>query len=67
MEGARWDSGQASVVASVPKEMFFTMPVLLAKAIPVDKAEFKDTYMCPVYKTQARGHTYVFLANLKTR
>jgi len=67
MEGARWDGGQASVSNSLPKEMFFTMPVMLAKAIPVDKAEFKDTFMCPVYKTQTRGYTYVFQANLKTR
>merc|ERR1711924_540115 len=67
MEGARWDGGQASMSSSLPKEMFFTMPVLLAKAIPVDKAEFKDTFMCPVYKTQTRGYTYVFQANLKTR
>jgi dynein heavy chain len=67
MEGARWDTGAASVSSSMPKEMFFTMPVLLAKAIPADKAEFKDTYMCPVYKTQVRGYTFVFRANLKTR
>merc|ERR1712070_994564 len=67
MEGARWDVGQQSVAPSMPKEMFFTMPVMLAKAIPVDKAEFKDTYMCPVYKTQFRGPTFVFQANLKTR
>ena len=67
MEGARWDSGGATVSPSVPKEMFFTMPVMLTKAIPVDKAEFKDTFMCPVYKTQVRGYTYVFSANLKTK
>merc|ERR1711988_791242 len=67
MEGARWDIGQQSVSNSLPKEMFFPMPVMLAKAIPVDKAEFKETYMCPVYKTQFRGPTFVFHANLKTR
>lgn len=67
MEGARWDTGQASVAPSLPKEMFFTMPVILAKAVPVDKAEFKDSYLCPVYKTQVRGYTFVFKANLKTR
>jgi len=67
MEGARWDTGQASVAQSQPKEMFFVMPVMLAKAIPADKAEFKDTYLCPVYKTQVRGYTFVFKANLKTR
>merc|ERR1712054_543238 len=28
MEGARWDGGQACVSSSLPKEMFFSMPVL---------------------------------------
>jgi len=67
MEGARWDAGQTSVSSSLPKEMFFTMPVMLAKAVPADKAEFKDAFMCPVYKTQQRGHTFVIRANLKTK
>jgi len=67
MEGARWDGGQASVSPSIPKEMFFTMPVMLAKAVPTEKAEFKDAFMCPVYKTQARGHTFVMRANLKSK
>jgi len=67
MEGARWDSGGGTVNTSNPKEMFCEMPVMLAKAIPVDKAEYKDTFMCPVYKIQSRGADYVFSANLKTR
>merc|ERR1719217_1076087 len=67
MEGARWDGAMGAVSNSAPKEMFCEMPVMLAKAIPVDKAEFKDTFMCPVYKVQVRAHTYVFQANLKTR
>jgi dynein heavy chain len=67
MEGARWDGGGGTVNHSQPKEMFFEMPVMLVKAIPTDKAEYKDTFMCPVYKVQQRGHTFVFQANLKTR
>merc|ERR1711988_828971 len=67
MEGARWDSNAMCIGPSLPKEMFCPMPVMLAKAIPIDKAEFKDTFMCPVYKVQQRGHTYVFKANLKTK
>lgn len=67
MEGARWDMNAMAVAQSLPKEMFCPMPVLLAKAIPVEKAEFKDTFMCPVYKVQMRGATYVFKANLKTK
>eukprot|EP00656_Telonema_subtile_P018040 TRINITY_DN1972_c0_g1_i10.p1 TRINITY_DN1972_c0_g1~~TRINITY_DN1972_c0_g1_i10.p1 ORF type:complete len:4525 (-),score=1414.93 TRINITY_DN1972_c0_g1_i10:97-13671(-) len=67
MEGARWDNGIGAVSPSLPKEMFCPMPVVLIKAVPVDKADFKDCFMCPVYKVQQRGHTYVFQANLKTR
>jgi len=67
MEGARWDSAGTTVAPSLPKEMFFLMPVMLVKAIPVDKAEFKDSFLCPVYKTQVRGFTYVWRANLKTK
>merc|ERR1711988_804098 len=67
MEGARWDGGIGAVSNSLPKEMFCEMPVILARAIPTDKAEYKDTFMCPVYKVQQRGHTYVFQANKKTR
>ena len=55
------------VAHSQPKEVVFRMPVMLAKAIPVDKAEFKDCFMCPVYKIQSRGPTFVWKANLKTR
>eukprot|EP00658_Telonema_sp_P-2_P050413 TRINITY_DN38452_c0_g1_i1.p1 TRINITY_DN38452_c0_g1~~TRINITY_DN38452_c0_g1_i1.p1 ORF type:complete len:241 (+),score=72.03 TRINITY_DN38452_c0_g1_i1:76-798(+) len=67
MEGARWDSGLMIVTNSLPKETVFKMPVMVAKAIPVDKADFKDCYMCPVYKIQQRGPTFVWKANLKTR
>ena len=67
MEGARWDPAGGSVATSLPKEMFFEMPVMLCKAIPVDKADFKDDFLCPVYKTQSRGHTYVWKANLRTK
>jgi len=67
MEGARWDSGISSVAPSQPKEMFCPMPVMLMKAVTVDKADFKDCFMCPTYKIQFRGNTYVFQANLKTR
>merc|ERR1711967_50176 len=35
MEGARWDAAQTSVAHSLPKEMFFQMPVMSVKAIPV--------------------------------
>ena len=50
--------------------MFCQMPVMLVKAVQVEKAEYKDQYMCPVYKTQQRNGImggYVFTANLKTK
>ena len=51
------------------------MPVMLLKAVTVEKAEQKDMYNCPVYKTKLRpkgalGHPdggYIFTANLKTK
>jgi dynein heavy chain len=54
MEGARWDTGLNSIDESKMKEMFCQMPVMLVKAVQVEKAEYKDQYMCPVYKTQQR-------------
>jgi len=70
MEGARWDTGLNSIDESKMKEMFCQMPVMLVRAVQVDKAEYKDCYMCPCYKTQARNGImggYVFTANLKTK
>eukprot|EP00656_Telonema_subtile_P018041 TRINITY_DN1972_c0_g1_i11.p1 TRINITY_DN1972_c0_g1~~TRINITY_DN1972_c0_g1_i11.p1 ORF type:complete len:429 (-),score=144.42 TRINITY_DN1972_c0_g1_i11:186-1472(-) len=70
MEGARWDTGLNSIDESKMKEMFCQMPVMLVRAIQVDKAEYKDNYMCPCYKTQARNGImggFVFTANLKTK
>merc|ERR1712144_142917 len=55
MEGARWDTGLNSIDDSKMKEMFCQMPVMLVKAVQVEKAEYKEQYMCPVYKTQARN------------
>ena len=35
--------------------------------IPQDGKEEKNVYQCPVYKTETRGATYVFTAQLKTK
>ena len=67
IEGARWDDKSGALDDSKPKELFATLPVIQIKAVTVDKAEVKDSYLCPVYKTQQRGHTYVFTANLKSK
>lgn len=67
MEGARWDISMGQVAEAKMKELFCTMPVMLVKAVQKDKADFKEMYMCPTYKIQQRGPTYVFTANLKTQ
>jgi len=67
LQGASWDSGGSTVVPSQPKEMFVTMPVILCKSVGVDKVETKGIYNCPVYKTETRGPTYIFQAQLKTK
>ena len=35
--------------------------------IPPEGKEEKGIYQCPVYKTEMRGATYVFTAQLKTK
>jgi dynein heavy chain len=45
------------------------MPVVNCRAAPVpaDGKDDKQAYICPVYKTDSRGATYVFPAQLKTK
>jgi len=45
------------------------MPVVNCRAVQLqtDNKENKGVYMCPVYKTENRGNTYVFTAQLKTK
>lgn len=49
------------------KELTPAMPVILLRAIPVDRVEATNVYECPVYKTRSRGPTYVWTFNLKTK
>jgi len=67
IEGARWDIAGGAISEARMKEMFCRMPVILVRAVQVEKADYKEMYMCPVYKTQMRGPTYVFTANLKSK
>jgi hypothetical protein len=62
--GARWDdkAGSGTLDESRPKELYALMPVIMIKAVMVDKAEVRDAYICPVYKTTSRGLTYARLA-----
>ena len=67
MEGARWDDKVGTVEESRPKELYAKMPIVLIKAAQFTGEKPKDTYMCPTYKTQDRGPTFVFEAGLKTK
>ena len=66
MQGARWDPSSTSIQKSLPKEMFCTMPIMVVKGVALEKAD-KEAYQCPVYKTESRGPTFVFCAQLKTK
>ena len=67
LEGCRWDDKVGSLEDSKPKELFCPMPVILVRAVTVDKAEMKDAYQCPVYTTEARFREEVFTAQLKSK
>ncbi|XP_059474542.1 dynein beta chain, ciliary-like isoform X3 [Neocloeon triangulifer] len=67
MEGARWDSEASCIADSRLKELFPPMPVIAIKAITQDKQDLRGVYQCPMYKTRARGPTYVWTFNLRSR
>jgi dynein heavy chain len=67
MEGARWDSQSSQITDAKLKDLTPAMPVCFIKAIPVDRRETKNIYECPVYKTKARGPTFVWTFNLRTK
>ena len=69
VEGARWDQGLGSLEESHPKKQFSVVPVINCRAVMVapEGKEEKGIYQCPVYKTETRGATYVFTAQMKTK
>ena len=69
VDGARWDAAAGQLEESRPKKPFSVMPVVNCRAalLPAEGKEDKALYQCPVYKTEARGATYVFTAQLKTK
>lgn len=68
LQGARWDVQGNVLERSKPKEMFFKMPVINVKALATDKVDISTgIYMAPTYKTEFRGPTFVFCAQLKTK
>jgi dynein heavy chain len=67
MQGARWDATNCMVQKAQPKEMYVAMPIVNCKSVSTDKAEGTGIFSCPVYKTEQRGPTWVFCAQLKTK
>lgn len=67
MEGARWDAASGSIEDAVVKDLYPPLPVILIRAAAQDKLDGRETYSCPVYKTQQRGPTYVFAAGLRSK
>ncbi|XP_032944295.1 dynein axonemal heavy chain 11 isoform X2 [Rhinolophus ferrumequinum] len=67
MEGARWDIQSGTIVEARLKELTSAMPVIFAKAVPMDRQDTKHTYECPVYKTKRRGPNYVWTFRLKSK
>lgn len=68
LQGARWDLTTQMLERSKPKEMFCKMPVINVKALAADKVDVSQgIYVCPTYKTEQRGPTFVFCAQLKTK
>lgn len=67
VEGAKWDPiGQLE--ESDAKKQFSVVPVVNCVAqILVEGKEEKGIYICPIYKTELRGATYVTDAQLKTK
>ncbi len=68
LQGARWDTTSGTLERSKPKEMFCKMPIINVKALAADKVDVSQGYyVCPTYKTEFRGPTFVFCAQLKTK
>lgn len=68
LQGARWDLPGNIIERSKPKEMFCKMPIINVKALAADKVDVSSGYyVCPCYKTEMRGPTFVFCAQLKTK
>jgi len=66
LEGGSWNVGAGLLEPSKPREMFTPLPVINVRPVVVDKME-AGIFHCPCYKTQARGQTYVFSLQLKTK
>ena len=70
LQGARWDGAAHSLDKSRPREAAVELPVIKLRVVTRDRyeAEIRNGYYeAPVYKTEARGPTFIFKATLKTK
>ncbi|RHY34017.1 hypothetical protein DYB32_001198 [Aphanomyces invadans] len=67
LEGARWDLSSGIIDSSVPKEMSCPMPIINCRAVLVTQTTAANVFECPVYRTQQRGPTYIFTAQLRSK
>uniref|UniRef100_A0A5F8GSV7 Dynein axonemal heavy chain 11 n=1 Tax=Monodelphis domestica TaxID=13616 RepID=A0A5F8GSV7_MONDO len=67
MEGARWDVQAGSLADARLMELAAPMPVLFVRAAPAARRDPQPAYECPVYRTRARGPTYVCTFGLRSR
>jgi len=65
--GATYDLATGTVEKSKPRQMETLMPVINVKSVLLEKLDEKGIFSAPVYKTQQRGPTYVFSAQIKTK
>mmetsp|Transcript_22422 Transcript_22422/g.30704 ORF Transcript_22422/g.30704 Transcript_22422/m.30704 type:complete len:1916 (+) Transcript_22422:3-5750(+) len=66
LEGGSWNMVHGVLEMSKPREMFVPLPIIHIRPSVMDKLD-NNTYLCPVYKTQRRGPTYVFSLQLKSK
>ena len=67
MQGARFDTGTLLMAESKPKELFSYMPIVTCSAILSTEVETGGVFESPCYKTEFRGPTFVFSAQLRTK
>ena len=66
LEGGSWNVANSLLEPSKPREMYCPLPVINIKPSISEKVD-NSVFMCPVYKTQQRGPTYVFSIQLRTK
>ncbi|RQM21208.1 hypothetical protein B5M09_003796 [Aphanomyces astaci] len=67
LEGARWDLSSGIIDSSLPKEMSCPMPIINCRAVMATQNTAANIFECPVYRTQQRGPTYIFTAQLRSK